>query len=209
MEKRWLAESMSPVEQAWSALQRSHNPEPGRAPSELDARLGGMIQARWDRVWDGIRDRRYVKQERREIGGLDGRAVFEKSVALWRKSPGCTGRIPRKRNSMRPMGDIALAARSAIGELLQAIRQAPVVNVTDWTVREVVGGSNGRRRFATSTGCISTIVHGATLAVRLALGGIARLAEAPTLEPDPERRMSRASAAGSASTLRRSSVASS
>ena len=110
-----------------------------------------------------------------------------KSVALWRKSPGYTGRIPRKRNSMRPMGDIALAARSAIGELLQAIRQAPVVNVTDWTVREVVVWLERAQKVRHLYRMYQHYVRGATLAVRLALGGIARLAEAPTLEPDPER----------------------
>ena len=68
-EKRWLAEGVSPVEQAWSALRRSHGPEADGPPSELDAQLGRMIQARCDRVWDGIRDRRYVKQRGRRDQG--------------------------------------------------------------------------------------------------------------------------------------------
>ena len=173
VEKRWLAEGVSPVEQAWSALQRSHSPETDSAPSELDARLGKMIQARCDRVWDGIRDRRYVKQERGEIGGLDGRAIFEELRGVVEEVARLYGKDAEKAELDARVGDIALAARSAIGELLQAAQQAPVVNVTGWTVREVVvwleRAQKARHLYRMYTPW-QHYVRGATLAARLALG---------------------------------------
>ena len=173
VEKRWLAEGVSPVEQAWSALQRSHGPETDTAPSELDARLGRMIQARCDRVWDGIRDRRYVKQQHGEIGGLDGRAIFEEIRGVVEEVARLYGKDAEKAELDARIGDIAFAARSAIGELLQAARQAPVVNVTGWTVREVVVWlervqkvRNLYRKYTP----YQHYVRGATLAARIALG---------------------------------------
>ncbi len=173
VEKRWLAEGVSPVEQAWSALQRSHASETDGAPSELDARLGRMIQVRCDRVWDGIRDRRYVKQEHGEIAGLDGRAIFEEVRGVVLEVARLYGKDAGKAELDARIGDIALAARSAIGDLLQAARQAPVVNVTGWTVREVVVwlervqmARNLYRKYTP----YQHYVRGATLAARLALG---------------------------------------
>ena len=173
VEKRWLAEGVSPVEQAWGALQRSHDPETDRASSELDSRLGQMIQARCDRVWDGIRDRRYVKQEHGEIAGLDGRAVFEEVRGVVLEVARLYGKDAEKAELDARIGDIAFAARSAIGDLLQAARQTPVVNVTGWTVREVVVwlervqmARNLYRRYTP----YQHYVRGATLAARLALG---------------------------------------
>ena len=173
VEKRWLAEGVSPLEQAWSALQRSHGPETDTAPSELDARLGRMIQARCDRVWDGIRDRRYVKQEHGEIGGLDGRAIFEEIRGVVEEVARLYGKDVEKAELDARIGDIALAARSAIGELLQAARQAPVVNVTGWTVREVVVWLERVQKVRHLYRKYTPYQHylrGAWLAARLALG---------------------------------------
>ena len=172
VEKRWRTEGVSPVEQAWSALQRSHDPETDTA-SELDAQLGRMIQARCDRVWDGIRDRRYVKQEHGKIGGLDGRAVFEEIRSVVEEVARLYGKDAEKAELDARIGDIALAARSAIGDLLQVARQVPVVNVTGLTVREVVTRleqvqkvRNLYRKYTP----YQHYVRGATLAARIALG---------------------------------------
>ena len=173
VEKRWLAEGVSPVEQAWSALQRSHGPETDTAPSELDARLGRMIQARCDRVWDGIRDRRYVKQQHGEIGGLDGRAIFEEIRGVVVEVARLYGKDAEKAELDARIGDIAFAARSAIGDLLQVARQVPVVNVAGLTVREVVARleqvQKARNLYRKLTPW-QHYVRGATLAARLALG---------------------------------------
>ena len=172
VEKRWRTEGVSPVEQARNALQRSHDPETDTA-SELDARLGRMIQARCDRVWDGIRDRRYVKQEHGKIGGLDGRAVFEEIRSVVEEVARLYGKDAEKAELDARIGDIALAARSAIGDLLQVARQVPVVNVTGLTVREVVTRleqvqkvRNLYRKYTP----YQHYVRGATLAARIALG---------------------------------------
>lgn len=173
VEERWLAEGVSPVEQAWSALQRSYGSETAGAPSELDARLGRMIQDRCDRVWDGIRDRRYVKQELGEITGLDGRAIFDEIRDVVKEVARLYGKETEKAELDARIGDIAFAARSAIGDLLQAARQAPVVNVTGWTVREVVVWlervQQVRHLYRMYTPW-QHYVRGATLAARIALG---------------------------------------
>ena len=132
-----------------------------------------MIQARCDRVWDGIRDRRYVKQEHGEIGGLDGRAIFEEIREIVVEVARLYGKDAEKAELDARIGDIALAARSAIGDLLQMARQLPLVDVTALTVREVVArleqvqkARNLYRRFTP----YQHYVRGATLAARLALG---------------------------------------
>ena len=173
VEKRWLAEGVSPVEQAWSALQRSAGREADSAPSELDAQLGRMIQARCDRVWEGIRERRYVKQEHGEISGLDGRAIFEEARGVVMEVARLYGKDAEKAELDARIGDIALAARSAIGDLVQVARQLPVVDVTGLTVREVVTRleqvQQARDLYRKYTPW-QHYVRGATLAARLALG---------------------------------------
>ena len=173
VEKRWLAEGVSPVEQAWSALQRSRGPETDGSPSELDARLGRMIQDRCDSVWDGIRDRRYVKQAHGEIDGLDGRAIFEEIREVVNEVARLYGKDADRAELDARIGDIALSARSAIGDLLQVAQRVPVVNVTGWTVREVVTRleqvQKARNLYRMYTP-YQHYVRGATLAARLALG---------------------------------------
>lgn len=174
IEERWRAEGVSPVEQVWSELTRSHGPETdGEALPERDARLGRMIQARCDRVWDGIRDRRYVKQEHGEIVGLDGRALFEEIRGVVKEVARLYGKNPERAELDARIGDIALAARSAIGELLQVAGQVPVVNVTGWTVREVVAWlervQTARNLYRMYTPW-QHYIRGAALATRLALG---------------------------------------
>ena len=160
------------MEQAWSALQRSHGPETDGA-SELDARLGRMIQARCDRVWDGIRDRRYVKQKHGEIGGLDGRAVFEEVRGIVEEVARLYGRDAEKAELDARIGDMAFAARSAIGDLLEVARQVPAINVTGLTVREVVARLEQVQKVRNLYRKVTPYQHyarGAWLAARLALG---------------------------------------
>ena len=173
VEERWLAEGVSPVEQAWSALQRSRGSETDTAPSERDAQLGRMIQSRCDRVWDGIRDRRYVKQEHGEIKGIDGRAIFEEFRDVVKEVARLYGKDAAKAELDARIGDIALAARSTIGDILQVAQQVPVVNVTGWTVRDVVTRleqvQKARNLYRMYTPW-QHYVRGATLAARFALG---------------------------------------
>ncbi len=173
VQTRWAAEGMSPAEQAWRKLQGSHGPETDEAPPELDARLGKMIQTRCDRVWDGIRDRRYVKQEHGEIAGVNASAVFEEIRDVVKEVARLYGKDAERAELDARIGDIALAARSAISELLQVARQAPVVDVPGWTVREVMVWLERVQKVRHLYGMYTPWKHylrGAAMAWRIALG---------------------------------------
>ena len=176
VEQRWLAGGVSPTEQAYHALLRpAAEGEPPRADL-LDAterRLGELIQARCDRVWDGIRDRRYVKRQDEQITGLDGGALFaefrdivQEVAALYK--PGSTNAVLDART-----GDIALAVRSVIGELLQVARQVPFVDPAGWSVREVITRLEQVQRVRDLYRKLTPYQHyvsGVSMAARLALG---------------------------------------
>lgn len=176
VEQRWLAGGVSPTEQAYHALLRpAAEGEPAR-PDALNAterRLGELIQARCDRVWDGIRDRRYVKRQDGQISGLDGGALFAEfrdivqEVAVLYK-PESTSAVLDART-----GDIALAVRSVIGELLQVARQVPFVDPAGWSVREVVTRLEQVQRVRDLYRKLTPYQHyvsGVSMAARLALG---------------------------------------
>lgn len=176
VEARWLAGGVSPTEQAYHALLRpAAEGEPAR-PASLSAaerRLGELIEARCDRVWDGIRDRRYVKRQDEQISGLDGGALFaefrdivQEVAALYK--PGSTNAVLDART-----GDIALAVRSVIGELLQVARQVPFVDPAGWSVREVVTRLEQVQRVRDLYRKLTPYQHyvsGVSMAARLALG---------------------------------------
>ena len=173
VERRWRDEGVSPAEQAWSALQAPRGPEADSAAFELDGQLGRMIQARCDRVWDGIRDRRYVKQALGEIAGVDGRAVFEEVRDVVKEVARLYGKDDEKAELHARVGDIAFAARSAIGDLLQVARRVPVVNVPELTVGEIVARLEQVQKVRSLYRKYTPWQHyvrGATLAARLALG---------------------------------------
>lgn len=172
-ERRWLAEGVSPVEQNWQALRPSPDAETEETLAELDVRLGKLIQARCDRVWDGIRDRRYVKQEHGEIGGLDGRAILDELRGVVQEVARLYGKDAEKAELDARVGDVALAARSAIAELLQVAGQAPVVNVAGLTVREIVTRLEQVQTVRNLYRRLTPYQHyiqGATLAARIAMG---------------------------------------
>ncbi len=176
VEQRWLAGGVSPTEQAYHALLRpAAEGEPAR-PDSLDAterRLGELIRTRCDRVWDGIRDRRYVKRQDGQITGLDGGALFaefrgivQEVAALYK--PASTNAVLDART-----GDIALAVRSVIGELLQVARQVPFVDPAGWSVREVVTRLEQVQRVRDLYRKLTPYQHyvsGVSMAARLALG---------------------------------------
>ncbi len=176
VEARWLAGGVSPTEQAYHALLRpAAEGEPAR-PDSLNAaerRLGELIQARCDRVWDGIRDRRYVKRQDDQISGLDGGALFaefrdilQEVAALYK--PESTNAVLDART-----GDIALAVRSVVGELLQVARQVPFVDPASWSVREVVTRLEQVQRVRELYRKLTPYQHyvsGVSMAARLALG---------------------------------------
>ena len=138
VEVRWRAEGVSPTEQSYRALLRPGATETDVPLSELDARLGELIQARCEHVWQGIRERRYVYEKNGRIVGLDGGAIFAELRDVVKEVARLYKRNADRAEMEVRIGDIALSARSVIGELLQAARQTPVVDVADWTVTRVV-----------------------------------------------------------------------
>lgn len=137
-EERWRAEGVSPVEQSYHALLQPGAAETEAPLPELDARLGELIQARCDRVWQGIRERRYVCEKNGRIVGLDGGAIFAELREVVKEVARLYKRDEDRAELEVRIGDVALSARSVIAELLQAVRQTPIMDVSGWTVAEVV-----------------------------------------------------------------------
>ncbi len=140
LDARLTAAGVSPVERTYDELlrRRPEAPAPPATLDEQERRLGEMIRDRCDRVWDGIGDRRYVKREDGRVVDLAGGAIFaelrdvvQEVAALYHAES--DNAILEART-----GDIALAVRSAVGELLQAVRQVPFVDPASWSVKTVV-----------------------------------------------------------------------
>ena len=175
LDARLTAAGVSPVERTYDDLLH-RRPDPPTSPATLDEqerRLGEMIRDRCDRVWEGIGDRRYVRREDGRIVDLDGGAIFaelrdvvQEVAALYHA--GSDNAVLEART-----GDIALAVRSAVGELLQAVRQAPVVDLASWSVKTVVARLEQAQQGLALYRKLEPWEHylnGALLATRLATG---------------------------------------
>ena len=136
---------VSPAELTYHALRVARAAEDGE-PARLSAadlddnerRLGELIGARCDRVWAGVRERRYVKRDGERVIDLDGAAIFteirdivQEVAALYHA--GSENAVLKART-----GDVALAVRSAIGDLLHLAHQVPYVDPVAWSVESVV-----------------------------------------------------------------------
>lgn len=171
--ERWRTRGVSPTEQAYHALLRSRAGAGTEAPDDRERRLGEMIQARCDSVWEGIRDRRYVQQKHGKVSGLNGGAIFAEVQEIAQE----VARLynPRAANAVLEArtGDVALAARSAIGELLQVAQQVPFVDPSGWSVRVVVERLEQAQKWRERYRKLTPYQHyltGVTMAARLALG---------------------------------------
>ena len=136
---------VSPAEQTYHALRVLRAAEEG-GPARLSAadlddnerRLGELISARCDRVWAGVRERRYVKSDGERVIDLDGEAIFTQIRDIVQEvatlyHAGSENAVLKART-----GDIALAVRSAIGDLLHLVNQIPYVDPAAWSVESVV-----------------------------------------------------------------------
>lgn len=136
---------VSPAEQTYHALRVVRAAEDG-GPARLSAadlddnerRLGELIGARCDRVWEGVRERRYVKSDGERVIDLDGGAIFTEIRDIVQEvatlyHAGSENAVLKART-----GDIALAVRSAIGDLLHLVHQVPYVDPAAWSVESVV-----------------------------------------------------------------------
>ena len=136
---------VSPSERTYHALRVARGLEDGEpvrlSPADLDEyerRLGELIGARCDRVWEGVRERRYVKRDRERVIDLDGGAIFSEIRDIVQEvatlyHAGSENAVLKART-----GDIALAVRSAIGDLLHLVHQIPYVDPAAWSVESVV-----------------------------------------------------------------------
>ena len=136
---------VSPAEQTYHALRAARAVE-GREPVRLSAadldenerRLGELIGARCDHVWEGVRERRYVKRDRERVIDLDGEAIFTEIRDIVQEVAGLYHAGSENAVLKARTGDIALAVRSAIGDLLHLVHQIPYVDPAAWSVESVV-----------------------------------------------------------------------
>ena len=180
LEDRLLAGGISASERAYHELRLGQvddgGPRVPAGPDELDSderRLAELASRRCERVWEGIRERRYVRSEDGRVTDLDGGAIFAEvreivqEVAA-RYHAGSDNAVLEVRT-----GDIALAVRSAVGDLLHLVSQVPYVDPAGWSVRSVVErleqAQKGLELFR-KVSPYQPYVNAASVAARLALG---------------------------------------
>lgn len=136
---------VSPAERTYHALRVERGMEDGESVrlsaadlDENERRLGEFIGARCDRVWEGIRERRYVKRDRERVIDLDGGAIFTEIRDIVQEVAGLYHAGSENAVLRARTGDIALAVRSAIGDLLHVVHQVPYVDPASWSVESVV-----------------------------------------------------------------------
>ena len=180
LEDRLLAGGVSPAERAYHELRLGRgvgdgSPAP-ESPDDLDddeRRLAELAARRCERVWDGIRERRYVRSEDGRVTDLDGGAIFAEVREIVQEVAGLYH--ARSDNAVLEVrtGDIALALRSAIGDLLHLVSQVPYVDPAGWTVRSVVERLEQAQKGLELYRKVSPYqpyVNAASVAARLALG---------------------------------------
>ena len=145
LEDRLLAGGVSPAERAYHELRLGRDAGDGpRAPAGPDdlnddeRRLAELASRRCERVWEGIRERRYVRSEDGRVTDLDGGAIFAEVREIVQEVAGLYHSGSDNAVLEVRTGDIALAVRSAIGDLLHVVSQVPYVDPAGWSVRSVV-----------------------------------------------------------------------
>ena len=135
-EEKWLSDGVSPIEQSWRVLaQRAggadEDPAAEAVPAnDIDRRLTDLIRQRCDRVWSGIKEKRYWRQ-------VDGKTVGPDLGAIGKEIEGVVREVAALYHQDRDdpvmearLGDIVLTSRSVLGELLQIARLVPVVDLS-------------------------------------------------------------------------------
>ena len=180
IQNRWHRDGVSPTEQTYRALVRPPRPMNGETATgeplvldETDRRLGKMIQERCDRVWEGIDVRRYVMRKDGQVAGLDGGAILAEIREIVRDVARLYSADTDNPVMEARIGDIALAARSVVSELLQAAQQVPFVDPTRLTIRQIVNGLERVQKARNLYRKLTPYQHyvsGVTIAARFALG---------------------------------------
>ena len=174
LDARLSAAGVSPVERTYDdLLRRGAETTLPATLDEHERRLGEMIRDRCDRVWNGIRDRRYVRREDGRVVDLDGGAIFAELRDIVQEVAAMYHADSDNAVLEARTGDIALAARSALGELLQTARQVPFVDPAGWSVKTVVTQLEQAQQGLALYKKLSPYEHyvnGAIFAARLAAG---------------------------------------
>ena len=190
LEDRLLAGGVSPSERAYHELrlgrEAGEGPRAPARPDDLDPdrlnpdklndderRLAEMAARRCDRVWEGIRERRYVRSEDGRVTDLDGGAIFAEVREIVQEVAGLYHAQSDNAVLEVRTGDVALAVRSAVGDLLHLVNQVPYVDPAGWTVRSVVERLEQAQKGLDLYRKVSPYqpyVNAASVAARLALG---------------------------------------
>ena len=173
---------VSPAEQTYHALRVARADGGAGEPAPLSAaeldgnerRLGELISARCERVWEGIRERRYVKSDAGRVIDLDGEAIFAEIRDIVQEVAGLhhvgSGNAVLKART----GDVALAVRSAIGDLLHLVNRIPYVDPAAWSVESVVTRLEQAEKglaFYRKFSPYERYINAAWIAARFAAGG--------------------------------------
>lgn len=180
LEKRLLESGISPAERAYHELRLGRDADAGPrqpgGPDDLDdeeRRLAELASRRCERVWEGIRERRYVRSEDGRVTDLDGAAIFAEVREIVQEVAGLYHAQSHNAVLEVRTGDIALAVRSAIGDLLHLVSQVPYVDPAGWSIRSVVERLEQAQKGLELYRKVSPYqpyVNAASVAARLALG---------------------------------------
>ena len=172
---------VSPTEQTYRTLNRSHvrmdgetTPAEPLVLDETEQRLGKMIQARCDRVWRGIGVRRYVTTSKDgQITGLDDGTILAEIREIVREVAHLYNEDTDKSVMGARIGDIALAVRSIVSELLQTAQRVPFVDPAGLTVKKLVNRLEQVQKVRNLYRKLTPYQHyvnGVMIAARFALG---------------------------------------
>lgn len=139
LEEQWLSDGVSPIEQSWRALAQgagAADEDLAAAPvpaNDIDRRLADLIRQRCDRVWSGIKEKRYWRQVDGKTVGPDLGAIGKEIEGVVREVAGLYHRDRDDPVMEARLGDLLLTGRSVLGELLVQLQQiahfVPVVDL--------------------------------------------------------------------------------
>ena len=133
-ESEWLSDGVSPIEKSWRALARragaaGEDSAAAVSAKDVDRRLADLIRQRCDRVWSGIKEKRYWRQVDGKTVGPDLGAIGKEVEGVVREVAGLYHQDRDDPVMEARLGDIVLTGRSVLGELLQIARLVPLVDV--------------------------------------------------------------------------------
>ena len=130
LEEEWSSDGVSPIEKGWRTLaQRTgaadEDPAKAAAANDIDRRLDDLVRQRCDRVWTGIKEKRYWRQ-------VDGKTVGPDLGAIGKEIEDVVREVAALYHQDRDdpvmearLGDILLTGRSVLGELLVQLQRLP------------------------------------------------------------------------------------